>query len=295
MADTDQERTEQATPKRRRDARKEGRVAKSADLVAAASLLGAVALLAFAAREGSVGALVLFQTSLGREFEVQTDVASFAAELSRTILLVFGKLALFFFVVVATTLAAHLLQTGFLFLPKKVLPDFSRVNPLKNVAKLFSFETLGRAGIGLLKMSLLFATTYLTLRGSLETILSLPYGEPLQIAIQVEALLERLGFALCGALLLVGVGDYAAIRWRLERSLRMTQQELRDEIKEESGNAQVKGRILSLRRSALGTVSPTSRTAPPRPVSRNRDAKNKEKEEERNDDAKRRGARDRRV
>jgi flagellar biosynthetic protein FlhB len=268
MAETDQERTEQATPKKRQEARKRGHVPKSQDLVAAASLLGAVILLTAVAKNASLESVNFLQASLSQNFVLQTDVATFASSLSLQILRVLSKLFLFFLVIAATSVAANLLQTGVLVIPDKVAPNFSRINPFKNFARLFSFGTLGQLGFALFKITILALVLIFSLRRDFETIVSLPNGDVLPIVLFIGAFLKRLAFLLCGTLLALGVLDYAVKRFFYERQLRMTLQELKEEIKEESGNQQAKGKRNAMRRSALSSVPAVTSLRPALPTSR---------------------------
>ena len=276
MAETDQERTEQATPKKRQEARKKGKVAKSQDLVAAASLLGSIVLLSAVAESASVDCADLMRSSFGQNFVLQTDAATFASTLSNLILRVFSKLVLFFLVIVATSVAANMLQTGILILPDKIAPKPSGINPFKNFAKLFSFDTLGQLLFACFKISVLTLAVVLFIRRNFETIVSLPNGDVVPIVLFAGSFLKRLAFLLCGTLLALGALDYAVKRIAYERSLKMTPQELKEEIKEESGNPQAKGRRAAMRRSALESVSAITGPRPTLPVSRYQERKQKD-------------------
>lgn len=276
MAETDQERTEQATPKKRREARKKGQVAKSQDIVAAASLLGAVILLTFAAESASVDAADFMRSSFSENIVLQTDAATLASNLSNLVLRVFSKLIVFFLVIVATSVAANILQTGILILPDKIAPKPSRINPFKNFAKLFSFDTLGQLLFACFKISVLTLAVVLSLRRDFETIVSLPNGDFLPIVLFVGSFLKRLAFLLCGTALALGALDYAVKRIAYERSLKMTPQELKEEIREESGNPQAKGKRAAMRRSALESVSAITGPRPTLPASRYQERKQKD-------------------
>ena len=275
--DQEQERTEQATPKRRQEARQKGQVAKSQDIVAALSLFGMLLFFIAAFEQQAEYATGLLSESLSQKFILQTDVEAFSANLTSYIWQCLGKLSLLFLVVVGSTLAANFLQTGFLFLPDKLFPQTSRVNPFLNLSKIFSLDSLGHIFFGCLKLLLFIAAAAFALKRDLETTLSLPNGEPTLTVVFICRYLKRLAFLFCATMLAIGIADYVFKRIALERKLRMTQQELRDEIKEEGGNPQIKGKRNAMRRSALESVSATTAAQPTSPVSRYR---NKEKQTE---------------
>ena len=278
VTDQEQERTEQATPKKRQEARKKGQVAKSQDIVAALSLFGML-LFFFAAFEQQAGyATGLVSESLSQKFILQTDVETFSAILAGHIWQCLGKLSLLFLVVVGSSLAANFLQTGFLFLPDKLAPQTSRVNPFLNLSKILSLDSLGQIFFGCLKLILFIAAATFALKRDLETTLCLPNGEPMVTVVFICRYLKRLAFLFCATMLAIGVADYVFKRIALERELRMTPQELRDEIKEEGGNPQIKGKRNAMRRSVLESVSAATAAPPTSPVSRYR-SKEKQSEE----------------
>ncbi len=277
MADTDQERTEQATQKKRQDERQKGNVAKSQDVVAALSLLGVVMIFVTMSQRQAEYAYTLFQETFSHPFALQTDVDSFSSYLSGQIFQILGKLFLFFTVVILTSVAGHLLQSGFLFLPNKCAPDFSRIDPFKNARKLFSLETLLNIALGCTKLGIVLLALYLSLKGEIETLISLPHGSPMQIVLYSAYFLKRLGYILCGVILAIAVGDYALKRFKWEKDIRMTPQELKEELRQESGDPIVKGKRRSMRASILNaSVTPTEPTSPISQTSLYRDAKRTE-------------------
>ena len=281
MAETEQERTEQATPKRRKQARTEGRVVKSADLIAGGSLLCATLLIASTSRGGLEYYETLTQSQLAGGFTLQTDVASFSSELTRLFLGAFGRLALLILTLACSTLVANLLQSGLLFLPNKLAPDFSRVSPFKNFANIFSFGAFAHLGFSLFKGFFLLFVAFLFLRKNLETLVSLPNGTPMQCALFAATFMKKLALTLCACLLGLGAFDYVVKRFQFERSLRMTPEEIREELKEESGNPLAKGRILALRRTTLNATPPISQTQPSRPISLQRERQQSQSEKKR--------------
>ena len=260
----EQERTEQATPKKRQEARKRGEVARSKDVVATAALVGAVAILAFSAEHKFDVALEAMQSDLGRPLVIRADELNFAAELSRTIASALSQMASLLLVVVLATLAANWLQVGFLFLPNKMKFDGKRLSPVKNLSRLASWGVLGETGYGLLKFVICGAVLALTLKADAETIASASNGTIEQIVLFTGSEFAKVAYRLCGTLLALAALDYGVRRWKYEQDIKMTQQELRDELKEESGAPQTKGRRQQARRSLFNSVSAVGATTPPR-------------------------------
>ena len=179
---SEQERTEQATPKKRREARERGEIARSRDVVAAASLVAATAFLAFTSRSTTEFALDYLRESASRGFVVNASEFDFCTAFAKVATLVLGKLSGLFLLVVLGSVIGNILQTGFLFLPKKCLPDFKNLNPGKNLKGMFSFSGLGRALYGLLKFSIFGILVALALKRDGETIANISSGSAAQIA-----------------------------------------------------------------------------------------------------------------
>jgi len=267
MSESELEKTEQATPKKRQDARKKGQVAKSQDLIAAVGLIAAVAVLVATSRSRAEFAFDYFRSSLSSPFQLQTTTSEFAASLSKLVFLILGKTAPLFFVVVLSSVAINLLQSGFLFLPQKIAPDFKRVDPIKNASKLFSLSSLWQTLFGLLKIASFIGLVVLALRRDVETLANLTNGTTMQIVLFLGRFLTGLAFQLCAVFLIFAVVDYIFKRFKHERELKMTVQELREEMKEESGDPQAKGRRRDARRSLLEPVGGVSAASPPPQVS----------------------------
>ena len=270
----DQERTEQATPKRRQDARKRGEVAQSGDVAVVLVALVATLFLARSVGDGAAQALDFLRNALGRGFAARADELDLATALAQTLTFVAKKTIFFFLTVVAATLAARWLQTGFLFLPNKLAPDLTRLSPRKNLRKVFSFSSSANACFSLVKFAFVLTIVALALKRDAETIVELPSLEITQIGAFFARFIVKLAYSLCGAGALVATLDYAAKRWKYEQDLKMTVQELRDELKEESGAAKSGGRRAIPGGSASPAVASVSAPTSPRPVEpRKRDEK----------------------
>jgi flagellar biosynthetic protein FlhB len=244
MADLEQ-RTEGATPKRRQEFRERGEVAKSRDLAGAAVLLltlGALAVagegLAEAVRAGARAAL----GSLGgaRSGDPVQGLAAFAP-LAWAAAPVIAIAAL-------AGIAAHFGQSGLLFSTKAFLPDFSRLRPGARLRQMFSASSLLEMGKTILKVALVGAVVHQVVSREMDGLLRLGEGSGGEIAASLGAMVLRVAGYGGVALLAVGALDYAWQRWRLERRMRMTKQEVKEELKRQEGDPLVKMRIRSKQR-----------------------------------------------
>ena len=280
---SDQEKTIQATPQKRQKERKKGNVPISQDLVAALTFcVGAFVLIASARNAATRGA-TFFSDSLGTEYVLQMDIDQFVAKILTLIFSVLKHCLFLFLAVVVSVATSTLLQTRGLFLIKKAAPDFARLSPAKYVKRLFSGETAFQACLGLGKTFLYIGLVALAIYRDAETLASLPFGNFPNILLFSFKFLSRLIYQLCALSLILASCDYAWKRWIYEKNLRMTVQEFREELREESGSPQAKGARRSARRSLMENVAEITSPAPPRPVSSyktddsRKQAQNKEK------------------
>ncbi len=147
-----------------------------------------------------------------------------------------------------TGIAANFLQVGFLFLPEKLAPDLMRLDPLRGFARLFSLPSLVRLVMGLLKMALVAGVAYAVLYGQREKILGLAAMSTAEIAGYLTQVLIWTSLKIALALLLLAVLDYGFQWWKHEQDLRMTTQEVREELKNLEANPQMAARRKQVQR-----------------------------------------------
>ena len=245
------EKQHEATPFRRQQAREQGQVARSQDLASAALLLGALALLYYFG-----GGLVKFHVQLAQRFLAEDRLI----ELNQEFLVgqwqsLMGQMALLllpiFGLLVLLAVVAHLVQVGFLFLPQKVGFDPSRVNPLKGLQRIFSLTNGMRLLLGIFKIGVVGAVAGWSVWNERETIFALSTLTSLEVGqFLVDTILltcTKAGVALFVLALL----DYAYQRWKHEQDLRMTTQEMREELKTLQGDPQIAARRRAVQRQLV--------------------------------------------
>jgi flagellar biosynthetic protein FlhB len=237
-----------ATEQRRRRAREEGQVARSQDLGSSLSLFGALAAFYFFS-----GGMFAFLSEYGREqwgghAWLSIDPETFSeAVLSLGARAAWAVLPLLL-VLAAVGIAVNVSQTGLLFLPSQVRFDLGRLDPLKRLRELFSVRNVMRIVFGLLKFGIVGAVGAASLwssRGALVTLSHLALPQAV-LFIAETALWTCLPIA--GALLVLGLFDYGFQWWNLEQKLKMSFQEMKDEMKEQEGDPHVKASRRSMQR-----------------------------------------------
>jgi len=249
MPDTDfGERTEQATPRRRRQARERGQVARSHDLSAALVLAGALALLNLLGETVFRRLLTLMRSYLACAYEVEMSAAGAQNLLTTTLARVASVLAPLLGAVGLVAVIACLLQVGAVFSAHPLTPDLGKISPLKGFRRIFSSRSLARLATSLLKLAIVGGIGYVTLRGDLDRIVGLAGAGAWEIGASTAALIFKLGLRAALALVLLGLADYGFQRWQHERNLRMTRHELREEFKELEGDPYARARRRRIQR-----------------------------------------------
>lgn len=246
MADN---RTERATPRRRQRAQEQGQVLRSRDLVSALTLMAAIFLLAWRPQILIDGwqtyfARVLDNAASG-EWKDQLPVFSWTG--LAVVQWVWPVFAVTFCVAVGATLA----QGGLVVSGEALSPKWQRFNPAQNVKQMFSFSTLSRVLRSLLPTAVIL---YLALRLILQNASNILHASRLQ-SHGALSLMGQMAFDLawqsCLVLLAWSAADYFLQKQSHEKSLRMTKQEVKQEMKDSDGNPQVRSRIRKLRREML--------------------------------------------
>ncbi len=233
------EKTEQPTPRRRQEAREEGQVARSMDLTAAIALLGALVTLRLLGPY-MLEAMLGLTRALGDTPQVSSiDLLRWikrAAYAAAQMTLPFMAL------LVVITVAATAAQSGLLLTWKKLALKPERINPVSGFKRLFSGDALSRLAVGLLKIGAVAGVAYLTIAGGITEVLSTGVLDAGGVFTKSSEMLFDLALKLGLVLLALGVLDYAIQRWKLEKQLRMSKQEIRDEMKKMEGDPLLKQR-----------------------------------------------------
>jgi type III secretion protein U len=230
-------RTEQPTPRRLREARRRGEVARSLDLSAAAALAGGVGGLALFGREL---ARALAQAIQGAVTAAAAPPLDPASELSRALGLVLRlSLPVAACALAAGALAAAL-QGGPGLFPDALRPRLERLDPVRGLRRLASAAQLGRAALALAKGAVLVTIAAAWWRGAARDLAAMPRATPAAALAAGVALLGPLALRLAAALAAIGILDLALERRRVRRGLMMTRDEVRREQREDEGDPERK-------------------------------------------------------
>ena len=245
-ADSGQDRTEEATPRRRQQAQEKGQVPRSRELTTTVLLLGGTAGLMMLSGYMIEGLSALFREGLALDRQMIFLKDAGLLQLGRltgaAALVLAPFCALLFLLAAAMPVALG----GWSFSGEAMAPKLSKLDPIKGLGRLFGPRGLMELLKALAKFLLVGSVAALVLWWELDELLSLS-GLPLEQALAQTAWLA--GYTLLGvsaATALVAAVDVPFQLWQHNKQLRMTRQEVRDEFKETEGRPEVKARIRQL-------------------------------------------------
>lgn len=248
FADEGADKTEEATPKKLQDARKEGQVARSQELSTAVMLLAFFLVLKVFV--GFIGTRFLGSfTKIYQVIDVYTADefgSGMAGAFMRDSLIDILVICLpIFIVAVLVAFVVTIAQVKWQVTTKPLQPKLSKFNPINGFKRIFSKDKLFELVKDVVKIALIFYVSYSDLREGAETIgmlydLSLP-----QAIVYVGDFVINLGIKLSAIYLIVGFADYIYQKLKFKKDLMMSKQEVKDEYKQQEGDPQVKGKIKS--------------------------------------------------
>jgi len=246
--ESSQEKTEDATPKRREESRDKGQVARSNELSSVAILaagLGALSIMGPRIMKGLSAFMVnLFINSTSTQLD-PISVRSYLIDWGSQYILMVGPVVAF---LVAAALIINYAQVGVLFSSKALEPKFNRMSPLKGIKRIFSSRGLVELAKSLFKITMVMYITYLTIMAKSDEFLAFSQMSIAQIFALSGDMIFILGWRITLMLLVMAVLDFAFQRWDYKRGLRMTKQEVKEELKQQEGDPMIRSRVRSLQR-----------------------------------------------
>jgi flagellar biosynthetic protein FlhB len=246
--ETDQEKNEQATPKRREEAREKGQVAKSRELASVAVLGACLVYFYFGASTIGIRLMALMRNSLSQSGQMAVSIENIQPLLTDLLFKSFALLAPFLLVAMIAGLMINILQVGFHVSSKAIAPKFSKIDPMKGLKRLFSMRSLFELVKNILKMAIIGFVAYLTIKGESSKLFLLVDLGVMDILGYMGEVSFKILYSTCWILIVLAVLDYAYQRWEHEKSLKMSLKEVKEENKQTEGDPLIKGRIRRLQR-----------------------------------------------
>lgn len=242
------DRTEEATPRKLREAREKGRVARSVDLSSALVLLGGVLVLKLWGHY-TLDALFRFtRGALGNMDARSMSVSDVAAWMGSGGLFMLKAAAPIIGGLIVIAFVGNILQTGFIFSGAPLEFRSDRINPVEGMKRLMSKRGLVRLMASLFKVAVVALVAYFTIRsrfGAYPELINAGMPEILAFIMRCTFVLAlRIGIALLALALL----DFAYQKWQYRQDMRMTKQEVREELKRMEGDPLTRDRRRRMQR-----------------------------------------------
>ncbi len=244
------ERTEEATPRKRQEARKKGTVAKSTDLAGALSLLVCALMLPGVMRALGNGIFTTLGSSI-MEVPREISAASVMNFVSALLVPALMAMAPLILVIMVVGLAVNFAQVGFVLSGEAMKPSFEKINPLAGFKRLFSVRTTFEGVKAIFKLFLFSWIAYGVVVSQWSTLIGLVYLAPAEAASVIGSIMHTILVRIAAVWLVLAVADYIFQRKQLDKQLRMTKDELKREMKEQEGSPEVKTAMFHRRRKLL--------------------------------------------
>ncbi|MDD6796829.1 MAG: flagellar biosynthesis protein FlhB [Clostridia bacterium] len=243
------EKTEEPTAKKLGDARKEGQVAKSKEIITSFMLLALFVLVKYYV--GSLGSRMIESFSKfyslfpqiisNSEYGMRMIDTTGIMEMGMTE--VINMAVPFFVVAIIIGVLGNALQQRWMITTKPLAPKFSKMNPINGIKRLFSVRQLFEVAKSIVMIIVIGAVVYSTIKDKL-SILYTFYDISLYEALSITGdIIVDLGIKISVIFILVGIIDLIYQRRKFREDMKMTKQEVKDEFKNAEGDPQVKSQI----------------------------------------------------
>ncbi|WP_139998371.1 flagellar biosynthesis protein FlhB [Paenibacillus paridis] len=238
-----QEKTEQATPKKKGEARKKGQIARSSDLPGSLILMfvfmGFIMLGSYYKNHIMELFNSLFEDWLLMDV-TSGNIMSLFTELAMELLLILMPI---FAITILVGVLGNVVQFGFLLTGDPLKMKISKLNPINGFKQIFSAKTIVEFLKSILKLLIIGVLVYLAISKEWERILVLASLPIQQIFSFTAGLTVRLGIEIGAVLTALALADYFYQRYEHNKSLKMSKQDIKDEYKKSEGDPIIKGRI----------------------------------------------------
>lgn len=249
MSASEQERTEEATPRRKQEAADEGRIPRSSELGTAALMLGGALTISMIFPAVGSRAISMFGTGLARIGETGEGAA--IAQLTSAGYASLMLVALAGSALGGLALAVGAAQARGTFATEQLSPKWNRINPLGNAKNLIGWRAIADLTKALLKVALIGIVTWRVLGAAWPDVLDLGGRDAVSVLTTLRhygvKLLMTAGISYLG----LAAGDYGFQWWQHVRDMRMTKDEVRQESKQQDGDPMLKSRLRAIARARI--------------------------------------------
>ncbi|WP_210498433.1 flagellar biosynthesis protein FlhB [Vibrio crassostreae] len=239
-----QEKTEQASPKKLKDAREKGEIPRSKELPVVLTLIFAFAHLLFFGDTIIVALKTIFHTSFTFELgELDVAADAFGGKIQAAAITILGALAVFLCCTIVIAFAGNGAVGGFIFATKKLKPDFSKLNPVEGIKRMFSMKQVVELVKSILKSLLILIPLGMMIEEKLFGFSAIKRTHsPTAVFETITTDVISGGLLFASLLLLVVAIDVPYQIYHFNKQNMMTKQEVKEEYKNTEGNPEIKAK-----------------------------------------------------
>lgn len=240
------------TPRRRKQAKEQGRAPRSAEIVSAGLLLATAGLLNCFGPNLAQTLMASLSDPLHQPAQLSIDRWQSYRMIASSLAAVVSMVLPMLIAMMMCSVGLNLLQTGFMMSPTKLIPSLDRISPGKRLKSITSARSIGRFAVTLLKLIAMIAVSITVLRTSFPNLIHVTQQPLAAIGTEVFQVLIRCCLMIGATLLAFACVDYSLAWWQHERDLMMTEQELREEMRDAEGAKQA---VKTARSQAVQSVA----------------------------------------
>lgn len=251
MAEQELDRSEEATPFKRQEARKKGTVTRSQDVSAAVMAAGLLSVIVFFGAGMMRQELMLFQSFWTGSAGWSFDTAYVARHLASFVWRALVILTPLWLTLIVLALLSGAGQAGIVISTEPLKPDWKRLNPVEGFKRLFSFRMLFEGLKTTLKFTLFVLVLYWAVKSLWPKLLPLSLSNVGGLSQTLAAGSQSVLTRMLVAMLVIAVIDWVYVRREIAKKLRMSRREVRDEVKRREGDPRIKAKLRELRMQFL--------------------------------------------
>lgn len=238
-----QDKTEQATPKKVLDSRMEGKAAQSQEFSSAAVLFFGVLFLSWFGPRLVGGLKYMFTAILGNLSDYELTQANFYHYFGSGSLYFAKLLAPFVLLIGFIAVLSKVLQVGLMWTLKPMKPDFKKMSPIKGVQRIFSSRGVVEMLKGVMKILIVGFIGYFTLKAEIPAFLLLTDQDITATVAAITSISLKMAMRAAIAILILAIFDFVYQKWKHNKEIMMTKQEVKEETKQTEGDPLIKAKI----------------------------------------------------
>ncbi|MHC0038147.1 flagellar biosynthesis protein FlhB [Pseudoneobacillus sp. C159] len=242
------EKTEKATPHKRKDARKKGQIAKSMEVSPAFTLLFTFSFLLIFGKHMLEGMLNIYRHSFQEYLLWDVTMSSTRVLFNQLVVDSVKLVAPIFLVVVLVSLVANYIQVGFMFNPDLLKVKFEKLNPIQGAKQILSIKSLVELLKALFKILIISFLSYKLIMGKMPDLVKISEKGIWDATRLIGLLSVQIGIVISASLIVLSVFDYLFKKHEHEKKIRMSKQDIKDEHKKMEGDPHVKGQRKAIQR-----------------------------------------------